>query len=107
MAADDPVAGAAVDPSELLDVDVEELAGAGALVALGGLQAEAPEAAETGAGEDPRDRRLGHLEDLGDLGAGHPQPAEGADHLDAVLGGAVVDAVGCRGAVEQARLALG
>jgi hypothetical protein len=35
LAADDPVAGGALDPSQLLDVDVKQLAGAGALVAAG------------------------------------------------------------------------
>ena len=33
--------------------------------------------------------------------------AKGADHLDSVLGGAVVDVVGGRGPIEQAGLALG
>ena len=45
-AAPDAPAGAADDPAELLDIDVDELARAGALVAAGRLEPEAAEAAQ-------------------------------------------------------------
>ncbi len=73
-AAGDPLAGATHDPPELLDVDVDELARTGALVAARRLLAETSELPHSAAREDPRDGGLGHLEGLGDLGTGDPQP---------------------------------
>ena len=45
LAVGDPLASAALDPSELLDVDVDQLARASSLVPLRGLQAEPAELA--------------------------------------------------------------
>ena len=54
LAAQDAVAGAG-DAPELLDVDVDQLARALALIALGGLKAQAPESAHPDPLKDPRD----------------------------------------------------
>src|SRR4051794_7731203 len=101
------LAGTALDPPELLDVDMDELAWALALVALGGLEAEAAQLAHPDPRQDPGNGRRRHLQDLGDLGAGHPQPPERCDHLDPALVGAIVDLPGRRAAVEQARRTFG
>jgi hypothetical protein len=86
---------------------VDQLAGARALVAAGGLEPEPAQAAHADAGQDPGDRLLGHREQFGDLGAGEAQASERSDRLDAIPGGGVVDRLRCRGAVEQASLAVG
>jgi hypothetical protein len=88
------LAGAALDAAELLDVDVNELARALALVTLRRLEPEPPELAHPDPRQDPGDRRLRHRQHLGDLGAGHAQPPQRRDHLDAPLVGAVVDVLG-------------
>src|SRR5215210_9563798 len=95
------------DPAELLDVDMDELARSGALVAARRLEAKAPEAPESDPGQDPRDGRLRHREDLGDLGAGEAQSPQRADRLDSLLRGSVVDAMRGRGSIEKARISLG
>jgi hypothetical protein len=82
LAVGDALAGAAVDPSELLDVDIEQLAWASSLVALGGLEAQPAELAHPDPGQDARHRLEGHAQALGDLRAGHPQPSESSDCLD-------------------------
>src|SRR5436305_3318056 len=51
-AVDDALPSAAVDPSELLDVDVQQLAGTRALVALRGLQPDPAELPDPAPGED-------------------------------------------------------
>jgi hypothetical protein len=53
LAVGDPLASAALDPSELLDVDVDQLPGTSSFIALSGLQAEPAELAHTDPGEDP------------------------------------------------------
>jgi hypothetical protein len=56
---------------KLLDVDVEQLAGAAALVALGRFEPEPPESPESpnaDAVQDARDSRLRHSQDLGNVG---------------------------------------
>src|ERR1700675_972481 len=68
LASEGPFAGAALDSAELLDVDVEELARARALVAERLLEPEPPEPAQSEPSQDPRDRRERHPEQLGDLG---------------------------------------
>jgi hypothetical protein len=98
--AERPVAGL-IDPTQLLDVDVNQLAWAGALVAPCRFEANPPESAQTDAEEDARDGRLRHSQRLGDLRSGHPQSPQGADRADALLGGAVVHATSSRGAIEQ------
>ena len=49
----DPVARSSLDSAELLDVDVDELAGAGALVAAGRLEPQPSQAPKPHPGEDP------------------------------------------------------
>lgn len=94
------------DLAEFLDVDVNELAGTLALVALNGLQAEPAEAPHPDPGQDSRDRRERHPERLGDLGTAQAQTAQRRDRLDTLLVGAVGDPVRRRGAIQQAALAL-
>src|SRR5918994_1789406 len=102
----DALSGAALDAAKPLDVDVDQLAGAGTLVAAGGLEAETAELAHPDAREDARDRRERHAEQLGDLGSRAAQSAQAGDRLDAVVGRAVCDPCRRRGAIEQAELAL-
>ncbi len=61
-AARDSLARAALDPAELFDVDVDELAGPSPLIALRGLLAEPAQLAHRDPGEDSRHRRQRHLE---------------------------------------------
>src|SRR5215217_4988842 len=79
------------DAPEFLDVDVDQLARSGALVALDRLQAEAAELAHPDPGQDPRDRRQRHRQRFGDLWAGEAQPTQRGDRLDAPFAGAVGD----------------
>jgi hypothetical protein len=59
------------DPAQFLDVDVDQLAGAGALITADRLRRlQAGEPAEADPPQHRRDRRGRHAEDLGDLGAG-------------------------------------
>jgi hypothetical protein len=69
----DALARAALDAPELLDVDVDQLAGPLALVALRGLAPQPAELAHPDPGQDARHRRQRHAEQLGDLGAGEAQ----------------------------------
>jgi hypothetical protein len=69
----DALARAAMDAPELLDVDVDQLAGPRALVALRGLAPQPAELAHPDPGQDARHRRQRHAEQLGDLGAGEAQ----------------------------------
>src|SRR5262249_32960604 len=66
-AAADAPAGAPLDAAELLDVEMDELAGAGALVAERGFEPEPAEPAHAAAGQDPRNGRERHPERLRDL----------------------------------------
>jgi hypothetical protein len=52
--ADHTLAGAALDAAQLLDVDVDQLAGALAFVATGRLEAQPAELAHPDAGQDAR-----------------------------------------------------
>src|ERR671930_2087643 len=61
------LAGAAFDSTELLDVDVHELARPRALVAERLLEPELAQHAPAEPGQDPGDRRERHRERLGDL----------------------------------------
>ena len=81
-----PLASAAPDTTELLDVDVHQLARSGALVAASRLQADAAQAPQPDAREDPRHRRDGHAEDLGGLWPGHPRPSQRRDRLNSAAG---------------------
>ena len=97
----DPVAGP-LDAPELLDVDVDELARDGPLVAdgrvagVGGGQATEPTAAQ----HRPH-RALGHPERARDPGPGEAQLAQGADRLLHLGARASGDPAGHRGAVGQ------
>jgi hypothetical protein len=102
----DSLAGAALDTPELLDVNVQQLAGAGAFVALGRLEPESAELAQPDPRQDPRHRRLGHPEDLGDRRAGKAQPPQRRDRRDPRLRRAVVNMVGGRRAIQKPRLAF-
>src|SRR4051812_13145264 len=105
-AAEDPLACTAVDASELLDVDVDELTRALALVALGRHQAQAPELAHATPLEHRGDGRKRHSEQLGELGPGEPQPPKGTDRRDRVRVGAVGHRLRRRGTIAQSRRAL-
>src|SRR5919109_4149213 len=105
--AGDAVPGALrADPSELLDVDVDELARLLAFIALRGLGAEPTELAHPDPGQDARDGRARHAQRLGDLRAGEPQPSERRDHLDTLLAGAMRDRPGRTRVIVQPELAL-
>src|SRR4051794_8165520 len=78
------VAGAA-DLAELLDVDVDELAGPGALVAFGWLHSQPAELAHPHLLEQARDRGEGHAEHSGILRADKSQPPKRRDRLPAVF----------------------
>jgi hypothetical protein len=100
-AAGDAMPGAADDPPEFLDVDVDQLAGPRALVTLGGLHAQPDELAHPDPGQDPRHGRDRHLEQLGDLRAAETQPAQRRARRDPLLRRAVRDQLGRRGAIQQ------
>jgi hypothetical protein len=99
--------GAALDAAEFLDVDVDQLARAFALIALRRLQPEPAELAHPDPRQDARDRGQRPIEHLGNLGPGEAQPAQRRDRLDRVLVGAVGHAMWRRGAIEQPELAFG
>jgi len=75
---------------------VDQFAGSGAFVALGRLEPEPAEFAQADPGQDARDRRERHVEQLGDLGAGEPQPTQRLDRFDPPLRRAVRDPPGRR-----------
>jgi hypothetical protein len=96
-----------VDSTELLDVDVDQLAGALSLVAIrrfGRLEPAALPKADPQ--EHGRDGRKCHPEYLSDLRRGKPQPAKCRDRDDTRLRRATRHAMRRRGAVEQPELAL-
>src|SRR6266540_391321 len=103
---DDPVTGLE-DSAEFLDVDVDQLSRPGALVAAGGLKAQAAELPHPDAGENRRDRRERDPEQLRDLGAREAQATQGGYRLNSIVGCSVCDLLGGRGAIEQPELALG
>src|SRR5215210_7018088 len=93
--------------SELFHVDVHELAGMAALVAVGRLGRRKPRAlAEADAPQPKRDRRGRKAENLGDLGAGHPHSPERLDRVHQAPGHSRGAAVRARAAVRQALIAL-
>jgi len=106
VAAPDPLARAALDAAELLDVDVDELARPLALIAHSGLQAQPPELAQPDPRQDPRDRRQRPTEQLGDLRASAPDPAQSGDDRDRALVGAIGHRLRRRRAIDQARLVI-
>jgi hypothetical protein len=73
------------DPTQLLDVDVHQLARPAALIAIGRLERRQARAlAQPLAQQHCRDRREWHRQALGDLAGGHVQPSQRADRADAV-----------------------
>jgi hypothetical protein len=96
-----------VDASELLDVDMDQFAGALSLIAVRRLHSEPAELAHPDPREDPRDRRERPIEQLGDLRPRKPQPAQRRDHLDRLLAGAVGDHRRRRRAIQQPDRSLG
>jgi hypothetical protein len=99
--AGDAVPGAPLDATELFDVDVNELAGDRALIALGRLEPEPVKPAHPDPGQDPRHGRQRPVEDFGNFGAGEAQPPQGGDHLDGLLIGAIGDDVTRRAAIHK------
>jgi hypothetical protein len=83
-----PVAGATQrDPRELLDVDVDELAGMAPLIPVRWLERLQPGAfAEPDPLQPQRDRRERQPQHLGDLGRRHPEPSQRLDRLHTLLG---------------------
>jgi hypothetical protein len=74
------------DPPQLLDIDVNQLAGTGALIAVGRLRWLQPrEFAQTDALKHRRDRGGRHAQAERDLGAGHAQPAQRGNHRHQLL----------------------
>src|SRR5271155_4577639 len=96
----------AVDLSELLNVDVDQLTRRRAFIADRRLKAQSPELAHPDPRQDPRDGRERHIQALGDLRAGHPQTPQRSNDLDTLLSDARGRASRCRGAIKQALLAL-
>src|SRR5207244_2411896 len=95
------------DAAELLDIDVQQLAGTAALEAVGGLGRLEPGAlAEPDPAQHRRDGRQRHRQHLRDLGRRHPQPPQGRDRLHTLLGRAVRDRTRRRGTIDQPVLAL-
>src|SRR5688500_2008135 len=95
------------DAAELLDVDVDQLAGPLALVSVGRLERLQPgEPAEPDPGQDPLHGRERHAQALRDLLAGHPHTTQRRDRLDAIISGGVGPGPRRRGAVHQTQLAL-
>jgi hypothetical protein len=95
----------ALDPGELLDVDVDKLAGPRPLVADRLLEAEPAEFAHPDPGQDPGDRRERHPERLSDLGRGETQPPQLRDRLDTIRRPAVRDTLRSRRPINEAGFA--
>jgi hypothetical protein len=83
---------------------MDQLAGPLALVALGRLKPQPAQAAHPDPLKDPRDRRDGHAEQLGDLGPGEPEPAQRSDRFDPPLIGAIGDHARGAAAIPQTAL---
>jgi len=96
----------ATDPSELLHVDVDQLAGPGPLVTERLLEPDPAKAAQPDPGQDPGDRRERHRERLGDLGRGHPQSAQLHDHRDPIRRRPVGNAPRRRRPVQEPSIAI-
>src|SRR5437763_5139057 len=94
------------DLAELLNVNVDELARARALVANRLLEPDPAKPAHADPRQDPRHRRKRHPERLSDLSRCEAQPAQLHDRLDPVLFGAIGDPPRGRGTVRQTRLTL-
>src|SRR6266516_6262888 len=106
LASEGSLTGAALDPTEPLDVDVQELARPRALVAARPLEPQPAQLAEALAGEDPGNGRECHPEQLRDLGAGEAQPTHGHDQPHPLIRRPIGDSLRPRVAISQATLPL-
>jgi hypothetical protein len=89
LVAERAFAGAALDPPQLLHVDVNELARSSSLIPHSLLEPEPAKLAHPDPGQDPRDGRERHPKRLSDLGGREPQPPQLHDRVDAVSWGAI------------------
>ena len=106
--AEHPVPGAAANTPELLDVDVDQLAGLAALVAVGRLKRlQSRELAQPDPGEHRRDGRERHAQAKRNLRPSHPQPPQCGDRLDELLRSAMRHRARRRGTIQQPALAVG
>jgi len=88
------------DSHQLLDVDVDQLAGFGSFVAVGRLgRLQTAELAQADPAQDRRDGGGRHPQALGDLGPRHPHAAQGRDRRYAILRGAAGNRARRRAAV--------
>src|SRR5439155_23614763 len=94
------------DLAELLNVNVDELARARALVANRLLEPDQAKPAHADPRQNPRHRRKRHPESLSDLSRCEAQPAQLHDRVDPVRFRAVGDSPWGRAAVRQTRLTL-
>jgi hypothetical protein len=85
---------------------VDELAGTRALVPKRLLEAEPPEAPHPDPGQDPRDRRERHPQNLGDLGRREAKPPQLLDRLDPIGRRPIRHPTRRCGAITEAELAL-
>jgi len=104
LAAEHMFASAALDPAELLDVDVYELARPRALVTHRLLEPEPAKPAKSEPGQDPRHRRERHPQRLGDLSGGKAQSTKLDDRFDPIGGRSISDPSGSRRAIAKAPL---
>jgi hypothetical protein len=98
------LARAALDPTELLHVDMDELTRPRALIPDTLLKPEPAEATEPKPGQDPGNGRDRHRKRLRDLSRRHPQPPQLDNDRDPLRRGAVGDPARCRRVVEQAHI---
>jgi hypothetical protein len=95
----------AADPTQLLDVDVDELSGVFSLVAHDGFFGiEVFESGDPVAGQDPVDRRGGESDSSCDLGGGIASSAQPENLLHPLRMGCGGHAVRSRAAIDQRRL---
>jgi len=94
-----------IDSSELLDVDVHELAWSASFVTDGGPEPDPAQPTKSLTAEDSGDRRERHRQRLRDLCGRHPQPAQLDDHRHPLRAGAIGDPMRRRRAINEASFA--
>ena len=90
----DAMPGAALDPPELLDIDMDQLAWSRALIPLRRLQTKPSQLAQPDPLQDPRDRGDRDVEQISELWGGEPHPPQRRQQLHHWLIGAVVQPAG-------------
>src|SRR3954471_14322015 len=105
-AAVDAPAGASLDPAQLFDVDVEQLARPRAFVADGRLEPETTELAHPRSAKNARDGGESHPERLRDLSGGKAQTAQHLDRLDPLGRSSIRDPTRRRRTIVETELAL-